>query len=192
MNFRAGLVEFFLYVVGAAMLAALVHFVALLMIPLAAGHDAYSRIAELGPAPATYPLPPVAPTSRRFPFSDPAVASAACRFDLSEGPVRVRAPLGRGAFASLSLHSRRGAVFYALGDKAATHGKMEALIVTAAQLRALVAQDDEDNPNEDLRIVSPTAQGFVLQRVFSEAPDLLPEARLQAGKLECAPESVSK
>ena len=99
---------------------------------------------------------------------------------------------GRGAFASLSFHSRRGAVFYALGDKAATHGKMEALIVTAAQLRALVAQDDEDNPNEDLRIVSPTAQGFVLQRVFSEAPDLLPEARLQAGKLECAPESVSK
>ena len=71
-------------------------------------------------------------------------------------------------------------MFYALTDRAATHGVMEAVIVTPAQLRALVAADDEDNPSEDLRIVSPTEQGFVLARVFSEAPSLYPSAQGQA------------
>ena len=175
-----------------AILAALVHFVVLLAIPMSARHDAYARIAELGPTFATQPLPPVSPTSRLFPFMDPAVASAACRFDLSGGPARVTLPLRRGAFASLSFHSRRGAVFYALGDKAATHGKIEALIVTAAQLRALIAQDDEDNPSEDLRIVSPTPEGFVLARVFSELPDLLPAARSEANTMECGAEAATK
>ena len=189
---RARIAEAAMYLLGTLILAALVHFVTLLMIPLAAGRDAYARVAELGPAPGPYPLPDVSPTQRRFPFSDPAVAGAVCRFDLTAGPARVRIPLGRGGFASLSFHSRRGAVFYALGDRAATHGKMEALVVTAAQLRALVAQDDEDNPSEDLRIVSPTSEGFVLARVFSELPDLLPAAQSEANGLACATEAPPK
>ena len=118
--------------------------------------------------------------------NDPAVAGAFCRYDLSAGPVRVRSPTGRAGFASISFHSRRGAVFYALTDRAATHGVMEAVIVTPAQLRALVASDDEDNPSEDLRIVSPTTQGYVLARVFSEEPSLYPSAQDQATAMTCA------
>ena len=86
--------------------------------------------------------------------------------------MRVKAPVGRAGFASLSFHSRRGAVFYALTDRAATHGRMEAVIVTPAQLRVLVAHDDEDDPSQDLRVVSPTAEGFVIMRAFSELPSL--------------------
>ena len=92
-------------------------------------------------------------------------------YDLAGGPVRARAPLGRAGFASLSFHSRRGVVFYALTDRAANKGRMDALIVTPEQLRTLVAHDDEDNPTEDLRIVSPTPKGFVMARVLSESPD---------------------
>ena len=44
---------------------------------------------------------------------------------------------------------------------------MEALIVTQEQFAALVARDDEDNPSNDLRIVSPTPQGFVMARVLT-------------------------
>ena len=70
--------------------------------------------------------------------------------------MRVKAPVGRSGFASLSFHTRRGSVFYALTDKAATHGLMEAIVVTPSQLRALVAHDDEDNPSQNMRIVSTT------------------------------------
>ena len=106
--------------------------------------------------------------------------------------VRVRAPIGRAGFSSLSFHSRRGAAFYAFTDRAATHGFMEAVIVTPKQLRALVAQEDEDNPSEDLRIASPTEEGFVLSRVFSELPSLYPAAEDQAKALSCVTEPPAK
>jgi uncharacterized membrane protein len=189
-NGRLG--EVALYVLAALVLGALVHLVSVLLVPLVASRDAYARISELGPLNATVLLPQAAPGQKRFPYADPAVAMAFCRFDLSNGPLRVRAPLGRAGYASLSFHSRRGAVFYALTDRAATHGFMEAIVATPAQLRALAAQDDEDNPSEDLRVVSPTAEGFVLTRVFSELPGLYAAAEIQAKSLTCVPEPPAK
>ena len=74
----------------------------------------------------------------------------------ADGPLRVKAPIERSGFVSLSFHTRRGGIFYALTDKAATHGALEALVLTEDQLRALQAKDDEDTPVQELRIVSTT------------------------------------
>jgi uncharacterized membrane protein len=188
MKLRALLTEAAYWGLGAVLLGALVHFVVLLAIPRLADRDAYARLEPMGAVWTTFPLPRVEPGDKGFPYEDPAIASAICRFDLSSGPVRVRAPLGRAGFASLSFHSRHGQVFYALTDRAATKGTMEALVVTRSQLRVLEAHDDEDNPSEDLRIVSPTDEGFVRQRVLSELPDLYPNAKTQAVGLTCGPE----
>ncbi len=192
MNFRARYAEAAFYATLAIILAILTHFVAVLTMPLVAERDAYSRLAKLGGPNETVELAQTSPVSRGFPYADPAVATAFCRFDLANGPVRVRAPIGRAGFASLSVHTRRGAVVYAITDRAATHGYMEAVVANAAQLRALVAEDDEDNPSEDLRIVSPTNEGFVLTRVLSELPDLYGEAEAQAKALDCAAEPSGK
>jgi uncharacterized membrane protein len=191
-NPRAALAEAAFYFAAALIVGGLAHFALILSIPLVATRDAYDRLAEIGPVGSTVLVPHAGPRERLLAYADPAVASALCFFDLKNGPIRVRAPLGRAAFASLSFHSRRGAVFYALTDRAATHGMMEALIATPKQLRALIAQDDEDNPSQDLRIASPTLQGFVLARVFSELPSLYAEAKAQAKSLSCAPEPPAK
>jgi uncharacterized membrane protein len=192
MTVREGLGAAATFLAAVAIVGALVHFVVILVIPIVATRDAYARLADLGPVGATIALPRPGPTERRFPYADPALASAFCRFDLSAGPVRVKAPVGRAGFASLSFHTRRGAVFYALTDKAATHGFMQAIVVTPAQLRALAAHDDEDNPPQDLRIVSATNEGFVLMRAFSELPSLYAAAEEQVKSLSCAPEPMPK
>jgi len=173
---------------GAAMIAALVHIVAILLIPLYATHDAFARLSALGPVNATIALPQSAPQQRLIPYADPAVASAFCRFDLAAGPLRVKAPADPSGFASVSFHTRRGSIFYALTGKAATHGVLEALVVTEDQLRALTAKDDEDTPVQDLRIVSATTTGFVLMRAFSEQPSLYARAETAARGLSCANE----
>jgi uncharacterized membrane protein len=191
-NWRAGVADFGFYVAFALILGALTHFALVLAIPLVATRDAYSRLAALVPLDATRAMPRAGPLERMSPYADPAVASAYCMVDLTNGPVRVRAPLGRAGFASLSFHSRRGSVFYALTDRAARRDSIEAVVVTSTQLRALVAKDDEDNPSEDLRIVSPTPRGFVFARAFSELPSLYPEAEAQANALSCAPEPMPK
>jgi len=173
-------------------LSALVHFVIVLTIPLVATRDAYASLSELAQPGETVVLPRASSGVRRFPYLDPAVATAFCRYDLRDGPVRVRAPLGRAGVTSISLHSGRGAVFYALTDRAATHGAIEAVIVTSAQLRALAAADDEDNPSQDLRIVSPTLEGYAFRRVFSESPSLYDAAQEEAKTLACVAEAPSK
>jgi uncharacterized membrane protein len=180
------------FLAAVAIVGALVHFIVILVIPVVATRDAFARLEGLGPVGATIALARPSPTERLFPYADPALASAFCRFDLAAGPVRVKAPVGRAGFASLSFHTRRGAVFYALTDKAATHRLMEAVVVTPGQLRALAAHDDEDNPSQDLRIVSATDQGFVVMRAFSELPSLYAEAEEQVKSLNCALEPMPK
>jgi len=192
MRLAAALRELLFYAAVVAVLATLVHFVVILTMPVVAKHDAFAELVDLGAPGQTVVLPRASPSVRRFPYFDPAVADAFCRYDLTAGPVRVRAPLGRAAFTSVSMHSRRGAVFYALTDRAAAKGAIEAVIVTPAQLRALQAADDEDNPSTDLRIVSPTIDGYAMRRVFSEAPGLYPEAEAEAATLACATEPLSK
>src|SRR5579863_2378392 len=123
------------------MIAALVHIAAILMIPLYATRDAFARLTPLGPVNATIALEQPGPRARLLPFRDPAVASAFCRFDLTNGPLRVKAPADGSAFVSLSFHTRRGGIFYAITDRAAAHGGLEALVVTETQLRALTARD---------------------------------------------------
>ena len=185
-----GRIVWALAVVG--VLAGLVHLTSLLAIPAVAQHDAYARVEAIGRPFATVALPPASPASRAFPFADPAVASSVCLYDLAKGPVRARAPQARAGFAALSFHSRRGIVYFALTDRAANKGQMEALIVTPEQLRVLVAHDDEDNPSQDLRIVSPTPRGFVMARVLGDSPDLMPVAEAQAGAMTCGSEPIAE
>jgi uncharacterized membrane protein len=187
---RAG--EATLYLAATAIVAALVHLIVVLIAPSLATRDAFARLAPLGAPGATVALPRPSPAERLLPYADPAIASAVCRYDLSAGPIRVTAPLGRGAFASISFHSRRGMVFYALTDKAATHGVIEAVLATPEDVSALAAHDDEEEPSRDLRIAAPATEGFVMMRVFSELPSLYPAAEAQAKALQCNPEPIPR
>jgi uncharacterized membrane protein len=163
----------------------------MLITPHVAARDAYARLSATGKLNETVAAPQAGAEARVTPFADPAVAMAYCRYDLSAGPIRVRAPIGR-AFSSLSFHTRRGLAFYALTDKAGAHGVIEAVLATPDDVRALSARDDEEQPSRDLRIAAPEPQGFVALRVFSELPGLDPEAEADAKRLTCAPEPLPK
>ena len=192
MSLRRRVLDALGVVLGAAMIAALVHIAAILIIPLYATRDAFARLTPLGPVNATIALEQPGPRARLFPYRDPAVASAFCRFDLANGPLRVKAPADGSGFVSLSFHTRRGGIFYAITDKAANHGGLDALVVTETQLRALEARDDEDTPIQDLRVVSTAAEGFVMVRAFSDEPSLYPRAESQARALTCANEAIPR
>lgn len=176
-------------VAAAAILAALVHLVVVLVAPFVAARDSFSRLAALGALNQTVALSRAGPSEKLLPYADPAVATAFCRFDLALGPIRIRAPATR-AFGSISFHTHRGLVFYALTDRAATHGLIDVVLGTPEEVRALAEHDDEEAPSHDLRVAAPAREGYVLARVFSEFPSLYPEAQAKAGQLTCVPESI--
>lgn len=71
MNLGVRLGGAILFVAATAVVAALVHFCVVLVIPVVAAHDAYARLGELAPQGGTTPLPRAAPGERRFPWTTP-------------------------------------------------------------------------------------------------------------------------
>jgi uncharacterized membrane protein len=170
-------------------LGAMVHLAAILAAPRLATRNADARLAALAQRHVVTVLPLVTPDDA-LPYRDPATALAVCRFDLSEGPVRVRAATPGDLFLSFAFHRPGGGVFYALTDRGATRGQVEALIVTPAQLEALQANDPEDEPARELRLTAPQTTGFVTLRALAPEPGALPEAVALLAAARCGPEPL--
>ena len=180
-------------VYGAAVVlafAAFVHLIVVWLIPHYATRDAYATVVRLSAPDATTLVAPGPDGKDPFPLLDPATPMAFCLYDLTRGPARVTLPLGRPGFMSLSFHAATGVAFFALTDRAASGGRIEAVLVTAEQLKTLQAHDDEENPSQDLRILAPAPTGFALARALAEAPSLTGEAQSAAKRLACRVEAL--
>ena len=82
-----------IYVLLAVVLAGLIHIVAVLTLPMLAPKNAWARLVPLGPANSMIMLPPPSPGQQVMPMMAPDVRYAFCRFDLTDGPVRLRATI---------------------------------------------------------------------------------------------------
>jgi uncharacterized membrane protein len=175
-------------------LAGIIHIVSILAMPHLAPKDAFSRVAALAPVGKVQTLPRPIPGQEIFPFSDPAVATSLCRYDLAAGPLRIRARSSGLDFLSVSFHDRFGAVYYAMTDRVATRGIIEALVLTPAQLEVVEAADAEDEQPQELRISAPSPEGFVLFRALATRPGLYPDSEAELQTITCGlePQAVSQ
>lgn len=180
--------RFLLATLCGLVLAAGVHIAIVLGSPAYARKDAFSRLAETLAAEQATLISPTGAGSTWLPRPDPAVAVAACAFDLTAGPVRVSAKPG-ALFESISLHARGGEVFFAVTDRAAVRGEIELVIMTQRQLDEALAEDDEEEPSHDVRIVAPRREGFVLVRVAAPLPSQRAQAEEAAKAVSCAVET---
>lgn len=177
--------RFILATLCGLVLAAVVHIVIVLGVPRFAEHDAYSRIGTTITATDRTEIvsaPGGEGTWLRRP--DPAVAVAACAYDLSDGPVRISSKVGP-LFQSISFHSQGGGVFYAITDRAAVRGELELVLMTSRQFDEALAADDESEPSRDVRIVSPRNRGIVIVRVAASFPSQRAEAEVAAKAVSC-------
>jgi uncharacterized membrane protein len=170
-------------------LAGIVHIAAVLAIPRLAEADAVSRSRtseSLDHPQAIYTLATgatPAPPEAWLPIPDPAVAVGVCAYDLADGPMRVSARTGALAL-SLAAHGRHGA-YYAVTDQAAIRGALDLVILTRAQYDQALADDDDNEPSRDVRIVAPDNQGFVVVRVIAGLPSQRPGANEAVRAVSC-------
>ncbi len=160
-------------------LGGLTHIASLLGVPFVAPHGPYERLAGAG-ADGRFV---VLSESERLPFQDPAFVVAACRYDLSDGGVTIRASLP-SSYGAISVHDRRGQPFYALTDRAATEGSVEVTVLDRRDAAAAAVEEPAEG-RPALRIVSPTKTGFVLLRLFAPAPSARPALRARAEQASC-------
>src|SRR4051812_35815986 len=104
-----------LWLVAGAVLGGVVHLATVLMLPSLATQDAYSRLEPVSQINAVTLIPAPTPEKAVMPFMDPAFATAVCRYDLTDGPLKFSVPV-TAAYTSVSFYSRADVAYYALND----------------------------------------------------------------------------
>ena len=167
-----------LMLLAIAMVAGVVHIASLLLVPRVAPDDAFARLSAFAPSGTVRVLPPAASAADPLPGRDPSIATAVCLYDLDGGPLRVSAALEGQDFVALTLHARSGVAFYGLTDRAGNEGRLDLVLMTAAQRDAAAARDNADGPVRDVRVVAPESRGFVSFDVLPRTGGVTPERAL--------------
>ena len=113
--------------------AGIVHIAVLLLLPLFSERDAWSRLAA---AADLYVMTAADGSDGSRPRSRRPIRffrASACRFDLQDGPVRLKAD-GTVPFWSASIYDRGGQNVYNFNDRTAAGGALDFVIVTPAQM----------------------------------------------------------
>jgi uncharacterized membrane protein len=165
------------WLLGLLLGAVAVHLILILTLPALAPGSAYRQFARPLPLGEKYVLARSEPSMSRPSFADPFAAIALCRFDLKQGPLRLRASADGDRPLSVSVRLADGTVIYSASDRQTPGGRFNIAIVTQAQAdaqdaaRERVEQDESGDANkpadDELRLISPGKTGFAVFRVLA-------------------------
>ncbi len=173
------------WIAGALVIAGLVHIISILAMPLLAPVDSFARLSAVTPLGRLVILDNGSSGKEILPFEDPAVIISVCRFDLSQGALRLRANFDGEGLVMISFRNRFGSAFYAMTDRGTSRGRLDVVVATRAQLDAIEAQDTEDEVPLDLRLLAPSQEGFVMLRALSLEPGQRADAEARLKAISC-------
>lgn len=177
------MIRWLLLFLGGALLGGIVHLATVIILPRTATQDAYSRLARNTPINTVTTLPAATPGSAPMPFMDPAFASAICRYDLTQGTLKLTVPVSP-AYTSVSFYTRYDVAYYAINDRAAGRRIIELELMTVEQHNQM--PEDEDVTAADRLIVeSPTLTGLIAIRALAPEPGLMPAAQNAIAAAQC-------
>jgi uncharacterized membrane protein len=182
------MVRALLWILAAILLGGIVHLSTVLAMPQAAKQDAYSRLAPLTPVNTMVSLAVPTAENAIMPFMDPAFAAAVCRYDLSNGSLKLIAPVSQ-AYTSVTFYTRRSVAYYAINDRAAGRRSIELDLMTPEQ-HAEVPEEEDVTAADRLIIESPSTMGLIVLRALAPEPGLMPMARGALAAATCGIQPV--
>jgi uncharacterized membrane protein len=144
--------------------AGIVHIVVLLLVPEFSERDAWSRLATASDLYRMTRMDAEAGGTPVVKSVDPLFYAAACRFDLSEGMVRVKAP-GNVPFWSVSVYDRSGYNIYSFNDHSATGRVLDSIVLTPAQMIEM-RKDLPEELQGAIFVEAPIDEGMFVIRAF--------------------------
>jgi uncharacterized membrane protein len=178
------IVRWALLILGGMLLGGIVHLATVIILPRTATQDAYARLTPIVPVNTVVALPAPTPEKAVMPFMDPAFASAVCRYDLSQGPLKLTVPVSPG-YTSVSFYTRYDVAYYAINDRAAGRRIIELDLMTTAQ-HDQVPEDEEVTAADRLIVESPTLTGLIAIRALAPEPGLMRVAESTVAASKCA------
>jgi uncharacterized membrane protein len=178
------MIRWLLLFLGGALLGGIVHLATVIILPRTATQDAYARLEPIVPVNTVAALPAPSPEKAVMPFMDPAFASSVCRYDLSQGPLKLTVPVST-AYTSVSFYTRNDVAYYAINDRAAGRRVIELDLMTVAQ-REELPEDEEITAADRLIVESPTVTGLIAIRALAPEPGLMAAAQNAVASSRCA------
>lgn len=172
------------FAVAALLAAAAIHISVILLVPLLAQSDGWSRLSRYA-------------VENRFTEIgssedggvaglDPLFVNGACRINLREAPAAIAVD-ARDRFWSLALYDPKGVIVFSLNDRTAIEGRLDMIVAAPAQNAKLKRAPAEDIA---LSIVteSPSDHLIALLRLFAPTRTAQDDARQILRRAECLPD----
>ncbi|HZC57390.1 MAG TPA: DUF1254 domain-containing protein [Xanthobacteraceae bacterium] len=179
-----------LWILSGLLLGGIVHLSTVLAMPQAATQDAYSRLLPLTPVNTMVPLAAPTVETMIMPFMDPAFATAVCRYDLTNGSIKLIAPVSQ-AYTSVTFYTRKSVAYYAINDRAAGRRTIELDLMTPEQ-HADMPEEEDVTAADRLIIESPSTVGLIVLRALAPEPGLMPMARRALAAAKCQLQPVGQ
>ena len=169
--------------VGVLMAAGAIHIGAILLVPVFAEADGWSRIVPYAGSDRFTEIP-VSPTGGVAGL-DPLFVNGACRINLAEAPAGITVN-ARDRFWSVALYNPDDVIVFSLNDRTAIEGSLDMIVVNPAQNAELKRAATEDIT---LSIVaeSPSDDLIALLRLFAPTKTAQEDARRIMAQAECLP-----
>lgn len=179
-----------LYIALGVVLAGLIHVIAVMTLPMLAPRDAHARLAALGPANTMIQLPAPSPGRQAMPMMAPDVRYAFCRYDLSNGPVRLRTRITDG-LGLIAFYTPLGENFYTVVGADLKHPEVDLIIATSDQTIEEVGVDSPEAFDRVVVVSSPVVEGIALIRAPLVGPSRSVEAERALKAAQCGPHRSS-
>lgn len=144
--------------------AGIVHIAILLLLPGYSTRDAWTRLGEVARPYEFVRLDTELDGSPVVRAGDPLMRALACRFDLADGPVHLKAD-GVVPFWSASVYDRGGQNIYSLNDSTADDARLDLVVLTPDQMIE-VRKDLPEPYRKSAFAETPIGEGIVVLRVF--------------------------
>ena len=177
------MIRLLLTILAGILLGGIVHLVSVLALPMIANEDAYSRLKPLAKVNTVAQLALAAPDNKLMPYMDPAFAVAVCRYNLSNGPIKLKVPVSQD-YTSVSFYTRNDLAYYAINDRSAGKEVIVLDLMTEAQHNAL-PQDENITAADRLIVDSPTKTGLIVMKAMAPEPGLMAQAQASLAKASC-------
>lgn len=170
------------FLLGVALLSGIVHIAVILLVPVVAKTDGWSRLTAVAESGRFAPVTAIQPEGQPLvPGLDPLFVHGACRIDISEAPAQLSFA-ATDNFWSLAIYDPSDIVVFSLNDRTAIEGFLELLVVTPLQAteiretepaiiaRNIVVESEETDLVALVRLYAPgTADAAAAREVLAEA-----------------------
>jgi uncharacterized membrane protein len=185
---RFPLGTFAAFVTAILLLAGTIHICAILLVPLVASANGWSRLTAFAGEDQFTEVPVLGAEGVGVPGLDPLFVNGACRLNLAAAPAGI-ALEARDRFWSLAVYDPSGTIVFSLNDRTAVDGRLDMTVVNPVQNAALRNARPADF--EQMIVVESRSDDLIaLLRLFAPTAVAQAEARGILARAECLPAPV--